>query len=51
MPIDSLEGKFKLGQERAEADRTTTLRRLRAARTDRSIASFTASFYKRLPKT
>lgn len=50
MPVDLLEGKFKLGQERSESDRNITVQRLRSARTDRSVAAFTASFYQRLKK-
>jgi transcriptional regulator len=50
MQIDSLEGKFKLGQERSEADKAGILKHLEGARQDRSIRDFTASFYERLKK-
>jgi transcriptional regulator len=48
MAIDSIEGKFKLGQERSDAARATTVRRLEASATrERSMAAFTAAFYSR----
>lgn len=48
MEIELLEGKFKLGQERGEADRTSLLEHLKGAKADRSIHDFTAGFYKTL---
>jgi transcriptional regulator len=48
MQIDSLEGKFKLGQERSAADKEGTLKNLERAKQDRSLREFTASFYDRL---
>jgi transcriptional regulator len=48
MPIESLEGKFKLGQERSDADKQGLLEHLgQAKRRERSLHDFTASFYKR----
>jgi transcriptional regulator len=47
MPIELLEGKFKLGQERSEADRQVVLKNLQSAKYARSIYEFTAAFYKR----
>ncbi|MEW6319697.1 MAG: FMN-binding negative transcriptional regulator [Acidobacteriota bacterium] len=51
MEIASLEGKFKLGQERAEGDRQGVLAHLPSARPhERSLAELTADFYKRKPR-
>jgi transcriptional regulator len=51
MPIDFLEGKFKLGQERGEIDKQGVLEHLRqAARKEQSLYDLTASFYKRSPQ-
>ncbi|SRR5579871_88297 len=47
MPIELLEGKFKLGQDRSAADRAGILEHLPKARGERSLAEFTASFYRR----
>lgn len=48
MEIESLEGKFKLGQEHSEGDKQSLLEHLRqAARRERSLADLSASFYKR----
>ncbi|MGC9951331.1 MAG: FMN-binding negative transcriptional regulator [Bryobacteraceae bacterium] len=47
MRIDLLEGKFKLGQERSEADKQAILKGLASAKQARSISEFTAEFYKR----
>jgi transcriptional regulator len=47
MQIELLEGKFKLGQERSEADKQSILKNLASARPARSISEFTAAFYKR----
>jgi transcriptional regulator len=45
MEIERLEGKFKLGQERSDADKEGVLRKLRSAKPGRSIADLTAGFY------
>jgi transcriptional regulator len=48
MQIESLEGKFKLGQERSDADKQGLLQHLgQAKRRERSLQDLTASFYKR----
>jgi transcriptional regulator len=47
MEIEVLEGKFKLGQERSEADKQGILKGLQAAKPERSIHDFTDSFYRR----
>ncbi|MGA3041344.1 MAG: FMN-binding negative transcriptional regulator [Bryobacteraceae bacterium] len=47
MRIELLEGKFKLGQDRSDADKQAILRNLQAAKQARSIYEFTAEFYKR----
>jgi transcriptional regulator len=48
MQIESLEGKFKLGQERSDVDKQSVLEHLRqAARQERSLYDLSASFYKR----
>jgi transcriptional regulator len=48
MLIESLEGKFKLGQERSDADKQGLLEHLsQAKRRERSLYDLTASFYKR----
>jgi transcriptional regulator len=47
MQIEMLEGKFKLGQERGDADRQALLKNLQSAKSARSIYEFTAEFYKR----
>jgi len=50
MPIESLEGKFKLGQERSDADKQGLLEHLgQAKRRERSLQDLTASFYKPSP--
>jgi transcriptional regulator len=48
MQIESLEGKFKLGQERSEEDKQGIVKNLQTAWRDPSIGEFTASFYGRL---
>jgi transcriptional regulator len=50
MQIDLLEGKFKLGQERSEADKAGILKNLQTAKQDPSISELTASYYERLGK-
>jgi predicted FMN-binding regulatory protein PaiB len=48
MQIESLEGKFKLGQERSEADKQGILEHLREVGwRERSLYDLSASFYKR----
>jgi len=48
MQIESLEGKFKLGQERSDADKQGLLEHLgHTKRRERSLQDLTASFYKR----
>lgn len=47
MEIEGLEGKFKLGQERSEADKQGILKGLQSARRPRSIRDLTDAFYKR----
>jgi transcriptional regulator len=47
MQIERLEGKFKLGQERSEADRQSILSHLQTGHGTRSLRELTASFYKR----
>jgi transcriptional regulator len=47
MPVEMLEGKFKLGQERSDADKQAILKNLQSAKSARSIYEFTAEFYKR----
>ncbi len=46
MEIQRLEGKFKLGQERSDADRKGILRGLRSAKQPRSLCDLTESVYK-----
>jgi transcriptional regulator len=48
MPIESLAGKFKLGQERSEADKAGILQHLDGANHDRSLRELTADFYDRV---
>jgi transcriptional regulator len=50
LEIELLEGKFKLGQERSEADKQGILQHLRIAHPERSLYDLTASFYAR-PKS
>lgn len=45
--VESMEGKFKLGQERSETDRQRIVGKLRSARQGRNAAEFTAAFYQR----
>lgn len=47
MPVELLEGKCKLGQERSAADKAAILKNLESAKQPRSIYEFTADFYKR----
>jgi transcriptional regulator len=51
MKIERVEAKFKLGQERSEADRAGILEALRAGRgNEKSIADLTAEYYQRRAK-
>jgi len=50
MQIESIEGKFKLGQERSETDKAGILKNLQSAKQDPSIREFTAGFYERVKK-
>jgi transcriptional regulator len=47
MRIELLEGKFKLGQDRSQADREGILSHLEKARGERSLYELTAGFYQR----
>ena len=47
LEIDLLEGKFKLGQERNEADRESILKHLQTEKPERSIYDLTAAYYAR----
>lgn len=48
MPIESLEGKFKLGQGSSEAAQASLVKHLESAKAEKSMAEFTAGFYARL---
>lgn len=47
MEIELLEGKFKLGQERSEADRRGILQGLASVKPERNIHDLTEAFYRR----
>jgi transcriptional regulator len=47
MPIESLEGKFKLGQDQNDADRQRLLEHLRQQRQERPLCEFSENFYNR----
>ena len=47
LEIELLEGKFKLGQDRSQADRESLLKKLSEAKAPRSLREFTANFYAR----
>ena len=49
MKIELLEGKFKLGHERNEADRKPVLDHLKIAKPERSLYELTADFYQSHP--
>lgn len=51
MKIELLEGKFKLGHERGEAERKNVVERLKAEKHERSLGEFTEVFYKTHPST
>ena len=51
MEIEAIEGKFKLGQERSEGDRSGILAHMKdGGYRERSLAPFTAAFYQRAAK-
>jgi transcriptional regulator len=50
LEIELLEGKFKLGQDRAAADQQSLLKHLGDAKAPRSLQELTASFYQRQSK-
>ena len=50
LEIELLEGKFKLGQDRSQADRQSLLKKLEGAKAPRSLRDFTAAFYPRQSK-
>jgi transcriptional regulator len=50
MPIDRLEGKFKLGAERSAADREGILEGLRQSLPERTLYQVTEGWYRRNPK-
>ena len=50
MEIEALEGKFKLGQERSEGDRTSIVTHLRAAAAEPGPGDYTARFYEWLQR-
>ncbi len=50
MQIEGLEGKFKLGQERSEADRASIVKHLQTSHEGQSIAELTQAFYERQAK-
>uniref|UniRef100_Q01WQ5 Negative transcriptional regulator n=1 Tax=Solibacter usitatus (strain Ellin6076) TaxID=234267 RepID=Q01WQ5_SOLUE len=47
LEIELLEGKFKLGQDRSQADRESLLKKLSEAKAPRSLREFTSNFYDR----
>ena len=51
MKIELLEGKFKMGHERGEAERKNVAEQLKKAKHERSFAEFTADFYAKHPST
>jgi transcriptional regulator len=50
LAVQTIESKFKLGQERSEGDRAGLVRRLRSAAPERGIADLTESFYRKRPR-
>ncbi len=50
MEVELIEGKFKLGHDRSEADRQGILKGLETAKKEASIHDLTASFYRRMSK-
>ena len=51
MKIELLEGKFKMGHERGEAERKNVAEQLKTAKQERTFAEFTADFYAKHPST
>ncbi len=47
MEIETIEGKFKLGQERSDGDKQGVLKNLQTAKRERSLYELTQSFYQR----
>jgi transcriptional regulator len=47
LEIELLEGKFKLGQDRSQADKQSLLAKLTEGKPQRTLPEFTAAFYKR----
>ncbi|MBL8215371.1 MAG: FMN-binding negative transcriptional regulator [Bryobacterales bacterium] len=45
--IETMEGKFKLGQERSQSDRSRIVGKLRASKQGRNVVDFTEAFYNR----
>jgi transcriptional regulator len=51
MEIEAIEGKFKLGQERSEGDRSGILTHMKGGGyRERSLEQFTSAFYQRTPR-
>jgi len=50
MEIELLEGKFKLGQDRSPDDKQSLLKKLKEAKSARTLPEFTASFFARQNK-
>jgi transcriptional regulator len=48
MPIDVLEGKFKLGQERSEKDKASIVAHLKMSPDEQAMGEYTAKMYDRL---
>jgi len=51
MKIELLEGKFKLGHERGEAERKSIVEHLKAEKRERSLGELTEAFYRIHPST
>jgi transcriptional regulator len=48
MPVEMLEGKFKLGQERSEKDKASIVTHLQATPGEQAVGEYTARMYERL---
>jgi transcriptional regulator len=48
MPVEMLEGKFKLGQERSEKDKASIVTHLQATPGEQAVGEYTARIYERL---
>jgi transcriptional regulator len=48
MPVEMLEGKFKLGQERSEKDKESVIAHLKTAPGEQTMGDYTARMYERL---